>query len=218
MTEPGDRRPLASRNTGFAQRGAAWLVQRRIGPNAISVFGMVAGLAAGAALAATACWPEWQRPLWLLAAVFVQLRLLCNMFDGMVAIASGRTSAVGELYNEAPDRVSDSATLIGLGYAIGGEAWFGYAAALLAMFTAYVRALGKGAGAGSEFCGPMAKPQRMFVVTMVALYLGLAPTAWQPYVGAMGLPALSLLLIAAGSAIAAWRRLQRIARRLRELR
>jgi phosphatidylglycerophosphate synthase len=210
-----DRRPIKSRDAALAQRVAAWLIARAVAPDAISLAGMVAAIAAGVALAATASWRGGDRALWLLAAVLVQLRLLCNLFDGMVAIGAGRASPVGELYNEVPDRVSDTAILVGFGYAAGGEVWLGYAAALLAVFTAYVRAMGKAAGAGSDFRGPMAKPQRMFVVTLAALYLGVAPAAWQPQLGGLGLPALALALIALGSALTAGRRLRGIAARLR---
>ena len=38
----------------------------------------------------------------------------------MVAVASDRTSKLGELFNEVPDGLSDAATLVGLGYAAGG--------------------------------------------------------------------------------------------------
>jgi phosphatidylglycerophosphate synthase len=121
------------------------------------------------------------------------MRLLANMFDGMVAIESDRASPIGELFNEVPDRVSDAALLIGLGYARGGHVLLGFTAALLAVFTAYVRAMGKVAGGRQEFCGPMAKPQRMLVVTATALWCGLAPAAWQveSNVG-FGLPAYAL--------------------------
>jgi len=57
------------------------------------------------------------RILWLVAAGGAQLRLTGNMLDGMVALASGRASKVGELYNEIPDRVSDAAVFIGAGFA-----------------------------------------------------------------------------------------------------
>jgi phosphatidylglycerophosphate synthase len=53
----------------------------------------------------------------------------------MVAIEAGTASPVGELYNEVPDRVSDTATLIGAGYAVGGHPTLGYVAACLALFT-----------------------------------------------------------------------------------
>lgn len=177
---------------------------------------MIAGLAAGASLAATAEWPAHAWPFWIASALLVQFRLLCNLFDGMVAVGAGRSSPVGELYNEVPDRISDAAALIGLGYAAGGAPWLGFTAAVLAVFTAYVRALGVAAGAGSHFIGPMAKPQRMFLVTITALYVGLAPSTWEPQVAGLDLPALTLALVAAGCGATSVRRLQRIARRLRQ--
>jgi len=209
-----DRRPLATRDTAPAQRLAAWLIARRVRPNGISFVGMLAGIAGGLLLAATAWWPDARMPLWLGAAAMVQMRLLCNMLDGMVAVGSGRSSPTGELWNEIPDRVSDSATLIGLGYAAGGLPWLGYTAALLAMATAYVRATGKAAGAPSDFRGPMAKPHRMFTVTVLALYLGVCPRSWAPDLGGWQLPAIVLLVIAIGSALTALRRLLGIAAHL----
>lgn len=165
---------------------------------------MLFGLGAGAALAASI----HHRPWWLAAAALIQLRLLCNMLDGMVALERGTASPVGELYNEIPDRVSDSAVLIGLGYALGGDVLLGYAAAIAAMFTAYVRAMGKCAGAPQEFCGPMAKPQRMFFVTVAALAMG----AGLPH----PLATWTLLLVTAGSVVTALRRLARISRALKK--
>ncbi len=102
------------------------------------------------------------------------------MLDGMVAIASGKASRLGELYNELPDRVSDVAIVIGAGYAMGGIAVLGYVAACVAVLTAYVRAVGKAAGASSLFIGPMAKPHRMFVLTVVGALMAVLPGSWQP--------------------------------------
>jgi phosphatidylglycerophosphate synthase len=136
------------------------------------------------------------------------------MLDGMVAIEGGRASPVGELFNEVPDRVSDAATLIGAGYAACGDVVLGFSAACAALFTAYVRAMGKAAGANHEFCGPMAKQQRMFTVTAVAVYCGLAPLDWQPAWAAWpgrGLMAAALALILLGSLVTVVRRLRRIA-------
>jgi phosphatidylglycerophosphate synthase len=211
---PLDRRPIAARNLKVFQHLAGWLARRGVSPNGISVAGMVAGVAAGLALAGTAHLEGLlERLAWLAGAGLIQLRLLANMLDGMVAVESGRVSPVGEVYNEVPDRVSDAATLIGAGYAAGGDVVLGYGAACVALFTAYVRAMGKGAGAPQEFCGPMAKQQRMFVVTVLAVYCGLSPTDWQP---AWGVMAAGLALIIVTGLATAVRRLWRIAGHLRK--
>jgi phosphatidylglycerophosphate synthase len=216
--EPVDRRPIAARELGAMKAIASWMARKGFSANGISVAGMVFGLLAGVCLFLTARMPEAARLLWIGGAVFVQLRLLANLFDGMVAIERGTASKVGELFNEVPDRVSDTAALVGLGYAAGGDVLFGYGAALAAMMTAYVRAVGKGAGAPNDFCGPMAKQQRMFLVTMVSIFCAAAPAAWQRIdfgCCAYGVPGAVLIVILAGSLVTVVRRLWRIGARLK---
>src|SRR5262249_16510088 len=213
-----ERRPIASREKALSKRLATWVAARGATPNAISLAGLPAGGLAGAAFAATPLLPDAARIFLLLAAVLMQLRLLANMLDGMVAVQTQQASPVGELFNEVPDRVSDAAILIGAGYAAGGVPDLGYLAACVALFVAYVRAEGKVAGAHQEFCGPMAKPQRMFVMTLAAVYCGLAPASWQPTLAAYpqaGLIAAALLLVVVGGLWTAVRRLLRIAAALR---
>jgi phosphatidylglycerophosphate synthase len=123
------------------------------------------------------------------------------------------------MYNEVPDRVSDAAMFVGAGYALGGLPALGYIAALLAVFLAYLRAQGRAAGAQQEFCGPMAKPQRAFVMTVLAVYCAVAPVAWRGDAGAAGWGAVAwvLALVIAGELWTAVRRLGRIAKRLQEI-
>jgi phosphatidylglycerophosphate synthase len=208
-----ERRPLATRKLGISHVVARKIASTGITPNAISTWGMVSGVLAGIALAMTAR-VEAQIWWWLAGAVLIQLRLLANMLDGMVALETAKDSAVGEMYNEVPDRVSDAATLIGLGYAAGSSPTLGYMAACVALFVAYVRAMGKAAGAPQDFCGPMSKPRRMFFATLVALWCGLTPVAWQD-LGGWGAPVWILGLIVVGGAFTAVRRLVRIVRVLR---
>jgi phosphatidylglycerophosphate synthase len=211
-----DRRPIATRNRKWAQLTTAWLASRNVSPNAISIAGMFACIVAGCALAATSV--AHHRIEWLVAALGVQLRLAANMLDGMVALASGRASKVGELYNEIPDRVSDAAVFVGAGFAWGGNVALGYIATILSIFTAYIRAAGKIAGAPNEFCGPMAKQHRMFVITLVSLYSAIVPQSWQIFhlrtIG-VGTVSVGLIVIVAGCLITVVRRLGRITRALR---
>jgi phosphatidylglycerophosphate synthase len=217
--QPTDRRPIASRERKIWQKLAIALAARKVSANLISVLGAVVGLAAGLALVATASSTAWeQRLLWLAAAAGIQLRLLANMLDGMVALASGRASPLGELYNELPDRISDLAIIIGAGYAQDSSPILGYWAACIAVVTAYVRAVGKSAGASNLFVGPMAKPHRMFTLTVASVLMFALPTAWQLDFGEkhLGFPALALLLIIIGGCITILRRVARIVRHLQK--
>ncbi len=212
-TEHIDRRPIATRNRKWAQATTAWLASRNVSPNAISIAGMCACIVAGIALGVTSIADS--RILWLIAALGAQLRLTANMLDGMVAIASSRTSKTGELYNEVPDRISDAAVFIGAGFAWGGNVTLGYIATILAIFTAYVRAAGKIAGAPNEFCGPMAKQHRMLVITLVCVYAAITPRSWQIITfndSPIGLMTLGLVVIVVGCVITVIRRVARIAR------
>lgn len=224
LTPSPDRRPIASRDTAWAKAVAAWLARCGASPNGISVAGMIAGITGGACLGATSLVSDSPIVLRLLfagGAVFTQLRLLANMFDGMVAVNTGRTSPVGEIYNEAPDRVSDAATLIGAGYALHSDPTLGYIAATLAVFVAYVRTLGKSAGAPNDFCGPMAKQHRMALIIAASLYITIAPAVATP--DRLTDPPRSLLyyvlcVIIVGCGVTAIRRLARISKALREKR
>ena len=211
-----DRRPVATRNRKWAQAATVWLASRNVSPNAISIAGMCACIVAGIALAATSIADD--RILWIIAALGAQLRLTANILDGMVALASGRASKTGELYNEVPDRISDAAVFIGAGFAWGGNVTLGYIAIILAVFTAYIRAAGKIAGAPNEFCGPMAKQHRMLVITLICLYSAITPRSWQVITfndSQIGLMSIGLVIIIAGCAITVVRRLSRIAHALK---
>lgn len=206
-----ERRPIASREAAVSQRVATWFAIRGVSPNAISVAGMIAAIFGGLAVYSTSFEGWHWRAAWLTGAVMTQLRLLANMLDGMVAIERDVASPIGELYNEVPDRISDVAILVSLGYAAGGNPAAGWAAALTAIFTAYVRATVKVAGAPHDFCGPMAKPQRMFLVTILGLYCGLSPVSWQPLLTdwQLGPAAITLIIIILGGLVTSLRRLWR---------
>jgi len=199
-----DRRPLASRDTAWARRIASALARSSVTPNQISTVSI--------AFAALGAWALVDtRPLALVgAAICVQLRLLCNLIDGMVAIEGGKQSATGALYNEFPDRIADSLFLVALGYACGVP-WLGWLAALLAALTAYVRATGGALGLAQDFRGPMAKPHRMAVLTVGCL-VGAAEIEWN---GTRWTLLAAAVVIAAGSALTCVARALAIARALR---
>lgn len=167
--ESEGRRPLNSRDTGWAKKTTELLTRTSLTPNQISLlsifFAGIAGLLffisgnveGGARVAAL-----------LFAGIFVQIRLLCNLLDGLLAVEAGRQTPDGGVYNELPDRIADIFILIGIGYGIGLPE-LGWAAAVFAVLTAYVRELGHGLGAGVDFSGPQAKPHRMAAVTIGAV-------------------------------------------------
>jgi phosphatidylglycerophosphate synthase len=207
------RRPLQSRQSRWAIATAGWLTRRRVTPNAISLTGVAFAAVAGGCLAASGVVEPVSRAILLvLAAGLIQLRLACNLLDGMVAIEGGLKTKSGELYNDVPDRVSDPLILVGAGYGLLWGSWgltLGWLAAALAIMTAYVRVLGVSVGAPAYFLGPMAKQHRMATLTIACLAGAAEALLVQPYTGsALGV---ALAIVVAGSVLTVGRRLRRIA-------
>jgi phosphatidylglycerophosphate synthase len=215
MTDPKlSRRPLTSRNTHWAAAAARWLASIGLRPNQISLWSLVFATLAGLALVgAGVVESRWRAGVFLAAAAFIQLRLLCNLFDGMVALEGGFKTKSGEIYNELPDRFADVIILAGAGYAQPISEWYhslGWLAAVLAVITAYVRALGTSAGASQYFLGPMAKPHRMAVMTAACVGMALVILCGRP----INLIHPALGIICAGCLITIARRVWRIVREL----
>lgn len=209
-----DRRPLKTRGRRAPNALAAVLARRGLRPNHVSLAGVAFAVIAAVALVALPHFaPAPQAVLLVAAAAAIQLRLLCNLLDGLIAVEGGLQSPTGELYNDVPDRLADVVVIAAAGYAVAWD-WggaLGWAAAAAALLTAYVRVLGGALGARQHFLGPMAKPHRMAVLTAACL-LSLAELAFSEFEGR--LLAAALLVILAGSLATSARRLQLVAKEL----
>jgi phosphatidylglycerophosphate synthase len=209
---PAARRPLKVRDKTWPRTLAFALVRYGLAPNQISVAS--AGISLAGALLLFSCghlsgWSE--AAAFVVAAVCIQLRLVCNLLDGLMAVEGGLKTKAGEIFNEFPDRVADVTLFLGAGYSVAGEARgaieLGYLCAIAAVMTAYVRVFGGSAGLMQDYCGPMAKQQRMATLT-AACVLSAAETivAWPHRI-----MSLALAVILLGSVITAVRRTLRVA-------
>ena len=212
-----NRRPIKSRDTGWARSAAAWLARRGVSPDMVSAGAVAFGFVGGVAFADAGVLHGFGRGAMLvLAGACVQLRLICNLLDGMVAVEHGRGGPYGPIWNELPDRIADAFFLIGAGYgaALAGAAWaepLGWLAAVLAVLTAYIRELGRGLGQPADFSGPGAKPQRMAILTVAAV-VSVAEPLWGWSGQTLGV---AVALVAAFAGLTAARRTSNLAARLR---
>lgn len=204
MSDLENRRPLETRKSKWAQKLAALLAKFQISPNAISLASIVFSIIAlWMYYLAVASALEWV--CLLLAATSIQLRLLCNVLDGMVAIEHRRRGKLGVLYNEIPERISDILIIMGVGLYSWGQPYaisLAWCAALLAMMTAYFRILGAYLGTPQFFVGPMAQPHRMNLITAITLLQMFLPSIPVLY--------FSLYVMIIGLLVTCYRRLHKI--------
>jgi phosphatidylglycerophosphate synthase len=205
MNNTEARRPLASRSSRWAGLISRAAVRAGLSADGISILSLVFAVGGAAALLAPPA--PWNL---LAGAACVQLRLLCNLIDGMVAIEGGRKSKVGVLYNEVPDRVADSLFIVALGYVIGVP-WLGWLGALAAAVTAYIRVLGGTFGLAQDFRGPLAKQHRMAVMTAGCL-LGSGEFLWR---GSQYSVEAAAWIIALGAIVTCGTRIHAIAKQLK---
>ena len=184
-------------------------------PNHVSgasiVFAAAAGLFLALSLEKSG---ETCGPFLLIAAACIQLRLLCNLLDGLLAVEGGLATPTGEIWNDLPDRIADPLILVGAGLAVRAlpaGSTLGWVAALLALLTAYVRLLGGSLGLPQSFSGPMAKQHRMFAMTVgcvaAAVESALERHPWTLWA--------ALVVVVVGAAATAFLRTVHIARTLR---
>jgi phosphatidylglycerophosphate synthase len=210
QVDPLARRPLKTRASAWAGFVASILVKSGISPNMISVLSIVFASAAGVVFYAISngFLSHWY---FLMAALFIQMRLLCNLMDGMVAIEGGKKSATGDLYNEVPDRIADVVILAGAGLCVWLQPWgmhLGWCAAALAVMTACVRMQGAALLGKHNFCGPMAKPHRMALTTGLCFLSAFLPEFFDWFLW-------GLALMLAGELITLVRRISWISKNLK---
>jgi phosphatidylglycerophosphate synthase len=201
---------LQTRKTRWAAALSRRIADGGVTPNQISVASIFCAFLTAACFVEARNSHGTAQAAWLLSvALTIQARLLCNLLDGMVAVECGRKSKTGDIYNDFPDRVSDIVTLVAAGYAASCPYGpiMGWMAAVLALFTAYVRLLGGSLGTPQYFIGPMAKQHRMAALTVGCIIAaGLAAahmTVW-------GIDT-ALAVIIAGAIVTSVRRIRRIA-------
>ncbi len=204
-----NRRELSTRKIGFFRDFAKFLCGLGLTPNSVSVLSVLFAVmgAYGFYLMGRSCF-TWG---WWLAFSGIQLRLLCNMIDGLMAVEGGMKTRFGELFNDLPDRFSDVLLIFAASILIRHEYGrdIGWLASLLAVMTAYVRVLAGYMGFKVDFCGPMAKQHRMATLN-IALLIGGGTYfyALEKYISDIFLIALGVIIL--GSVLTCIRRLYRM--------
>jgi phosphatidylglycerophosphate synthase len=198
-----DRRPLRTRQYRWPHQLARFFVRTGMTPDDMSLASIACAFVGALAFwRSSIAFEPWRAILLIVAAVFIQLRLVANLLDGLMAVEEGKKTPLGALFNEMPDRAADVLFLAAAGYAADWPT-LGWVASVLAVATAYVRAFGASLTAKQDYCGPMAKPQRMFALTVGSILAVALPS--------LPVMTLTLCVIICGGVVTIWRRVAHLA-------
>lgn len=137
------------------------LVRQKASPNALSVVGLMMGVAAGFFFAWGKPWP---------AALFVLLCGLFDILDGKVAANSGRRSLFGAIFDSSLDRYSEFFIYLGLAYYLRHHwgLWLIFFTLLGSLMVSYTRARAEGLGMAGNI-GLMQRAERMILLIAGAI-------------------------------------------------
>lgn len=167
MTENSKSRTRRRRQP--LRRLTLFLMRLGITGEIVVVSGMILGILAGAAFMGTG---ETSRPdiFWAAALIMCALRIFCIKLDYQFRPLASSQYHDEVFFSELPERVSDAMTLIGFGFAANSNPWLGLAAALAAIFSAYISsiAFSRGAGRKTAFSGPMNRVNRLIILVITS--------------------------------------------------
>ena len=180
---------LKKKFEGWVATRVGVLASAGLTPNAVTLLGLVASLAAAW------CYLNWRLSGLMLpaAAGLVLLSGLLDALDGALARACGGASAFGGFLDSVTDRYSDAVVLSAV--VVSGlchPAW-GLAAVIGSMMVSYARARAEAAGVGMAAVGLAERAERMLLLAAAtfAAYFRLEVLGW----GVMLLAALSHLTV-----------------------
>jgi CDP-diacylglycerol--glycerol-3-phosphate 3-phosphatidyltransferase len=154
----------------FTYRLAVPLVRLRVGPDAVTVLGLLVAVAVLLPASRGGRWP-------LLGVVLVVVSGVLDNLDGAVAVLARRTTPWGFVLDSLCDRISDAAYVGAL--ALAGGSWpLAVTGAALAWLHEYARA--RAAVAGMPEIGVVTvseRPTRVIVTAMFLLGAGLYPAS-----------------------------------------
>ncbi len=194
---------MPERTTVKGRRRSAWirrliLLLMRLGLTSerVAGVGMVLGILAGIAFMATGELAN-AKLAWGIGGTLCLLRAAAIRIDAWLQPNSLRQSREDEFYNELPERVSDAVTLLGFGFAIDSSPWLGLAAALTAIFSAYIRSLSSPRADWKKSSAPvlMTRSQRLLLLALASLLMILDVALHYP---GFDLPRATLSIIVAG--------------------
>ena len=149
------------------------LADRGITPNQVTMFAMLLSILVGAIIALT----HGARWILLFVPLFMFLRMALNAIDGLLAKEHNMQTKRGAMFNEMSDVIADVALFLPFAFVAGINPIWVVLFAVVGVFNEMAGVVAQTINGERRYDGPMGKSDRVFVVGLIALLLGLGVTA-----------------------------------------
>lgn len=179
------------------------LLKFKVHPTVINILALIVSIISGAALLFAKDYP-W---FFLAVPLLVLIRISFNALDGMVAREMKLSSAVGEVYNEVIDRLSDLSIFVFMAFAPYANTELTLIAISMIILNSYIGIVGKAAGGTRFYGGFIGKADRMLYLGVLSIvsYFHLDERYWLGFI----------LLIMAGTAFSLVQRFLAVTKELK---
>jgi len=157
----------------FLRPAVQFLADRGITPNQVTMFAMLLSILVGATIALT----HGARWILLFVPIFMFLRMALNAIDGLLAKEHNMQTKRGAMFNEMSDVIADVALFLPFAFVAGVNPVLVVLFAVVGVFNEMAGVVAQTINGERRYDGPMGKSDRVFVVGLIALLLGLGMTA-----------------------------------------
>jgi len=145
------------------------LANKGITPNQVTMFAMVLSIMVGILIALTkgATW------ILLFVPLFMFLRMALNAIDGLLAKEHNMKTKRGAMFNEMSDVIADAALFLPFALIVGINPIYVVLFTIVGVFSEMAGVVAQTLTNERRYDGPMGKSDRVFLVGLIALLLGL---------------------------------------------
>ncbi len=149
------------------------LAGKGITPNQVTLFAMLLSIIVGGVIA----WTKGATWILLFVPFFMFLRMALNAIDGMLAKEHNMKTKKGAMFNEMSDVIADVALFLPFAFIVGINPIWVVLFAVVGVFNEMAGVVAQTLSGTRRYDGPMGKSDRVFVVGVISLLLGLGLSA-----------------------------------------
>lgn len=146
-----------------------FLAKQGITPNQVTLFAMLLSILVGVIIAYT----EGASWILLFVPLFMFLRMALNAIDGLLAKEHNMQTKRGAMFNEMSDVIADVALFLPFAFVMGVNPILIVLFTVLGVFNEMAGVVAQTINGERRYDGPMGKSDRVFLIGLISLLLGL---------------------------------------------